>query len=551
MIALVIAAAVGALAYVVASSVDREGRGPRVAAPARGLPDPGRARPGDAGADQRARRRAAARGPHRHRATRFTPQGYGEKVAQKLVHGGQPAEPQRRQDPGAQAARHRVGDPLDPARVLVLELQAASMLLVGVRRALGRARSCTPTSLLNRKIEDRQNEISRKLPDILDLLVISVEAGLGFEQALDRTMHRGARRRCRTSSGACCTRSASVRPAPTPCAPWPSAATCPSCAAFILAMLQADTFGVSISRLLRSQADEMRIRRRLLRAGEGAEGAGQDAVPARVLHLPVDLRGHPRPRDDQHLARALTMTRDAHARAPGRVRDADDRRRRRTSGRAAHARARRRASAGSSPRSSACSAGRSGIAQAVRQLVLLAPAHRASTSSTTASRTTTCSRSPRRARSGSRSRGWPRSPTRRSTAASGAFGIRLFVGARRRRHRHARPTGSRCASCATACVACGLDRRRARAASTRVWSERPLLSACCSSWCCCGSSRCPTASSAVTRSWSCPVLMWLWANIHGTYPLGFAYLGLHLLGRWLDGSAAVGGPGAHAAASAR
>jgi hypothetical protein len=30
--------------------------------------------------------------------------------------------------------------------------------------------------------------------------------------------------------------------------------------------------------------------------------------------------------------------------------------------------------------------------------------------------------------------------------------------------------------------------------------------------------------------------MWLWANTHGTYQLGFAYLGLHLLGRWLDGA---------------
>lgn len=33
-----------------------------------------------------------------------------------------------------------------------------------------------------------------------------------------------------------------------------------------------------------------------------------------------------------------------------------------------------------------------------------------------------------------------------------------------------------------------------------------------------------------------PVLMWLWANVHGTFALGFLYLGLHLAGRWLDGS---------------
>lgn len=32
-----------------------------------------------------------------------------------------------------------------------------------------------------------------------------------------------------------------------------------------------------------------------------------------------------------------------------------------------------------------------------------------------------------------------------------------------------------------------------------------------------------------------PVLMWLWANCHGSFALGFAYLALHLLGRWADG----------------
>ena len=46
----------------------------------------------------------------------------------------------------------------------------------------------------------------------------------------------------------------------------------PEVRSFVLAILQADTFGVSIGRVLRSQADEMRIKRRLM-AQEKAQKA--------------------------------------------------------------------------------------------------------------------------------------------------------------------------------------------------------------------------------------------------------------------------------------
>jgi len=128
-----------------------------------------------------------------------------------------------------------------------------------------------PEARLDSAVEDRQREIQRSLPDILDLLVISVEAGLGFEQALDRTVAsvpgalslEFARMLGETRAGAA--RADAMRA-------MEERVNVPEVRSFVLAIIQADTFGVSIGRVLRGQAEEMRIKRRQL-AQERAQKA--------------------------------------------------------------------------------------------------------------------------------------------------------------------------------------------------------------------------------------------------------------------------------------
>ncbi len=128
-----------------------------------------------------------------------------------------------------------------------------------------------PIMWLGSKIKRRQDEIIKALPDALDLLTISVEAGLGFDAALNkvtekwdnelgkafgRVIHEIRMGKVRREALRDMAENVDV----------------PDVTSFVAAIVQADQLGVSIAKVLRIQSEQMRIKRRQ-RAEEKAHQA--------------------------------------------------------------------------------------------------------------------------------------------------------------------------------------------------------------------------------------------------------------------------------------
>jgi len=132
-------------------------------------------------------------------------------------------------------------------------------LLVGIGGGL--VGFLLPDLYLNQLIRRRQHDIQRALPDAMDLLVICVEAGLGFDGALLRLVqktdndlsHEFGRVLQEMRVGR------SRREALRDCV---SRTQVPDLANFISALIQAEQLGVSVTQVLSVQADQMRTIRR-------------------------------------------------------------------------------------------------------------------------------------------------------------------------------------------------------------------------------------------------------------------------------------------------
>ena len=198
---------------------------------------------------------------------RYTPTSTLETYRRKLILAGSPA--------GLD-----VRDFLGLKGLLAIALGAGYTLVSGVgvgpssallSGALALVGFYLPNIWLSRRIGRRQKEILCALPDTLDLLTICVEAGLGFDAAIQRVVEKrddelshefgrmlqemrvGRGRRDALKSMAERTDVADVN-------------------TFISAMIQSEQLGVAISKVLLTQAGQMRIKRRQ-RAEETAHKA--------------------------------------------------------------------------------------------------------------------------------------------------------------------------------------------------------------------------------------------------------------------------------------
>lgn len=210
---------------------------------------------------------------------RLSPASVPERIGKELAYAGSPAG-------------------WDAERVLALKIMAGALLAPAVfgltsftgspparRMALsllfGLAGFYLPDWMLRARAGKRQGVIRRNLPDALDLLSITVEAGLGFDGAMAKVaremggplgeeLHRVLQE---MQIG---------RPRPDALRDLAERTAVPELKSFVLAMVQADVFGVSVTKVLHVQARELRIKRRQ-RAEEQAQ-----KIPVKII-FPVLL----------------------------------------------------------------------------------------------------------------------------------------------------------------------------------------------------------------------------------------------------------------------
>jgi len=139
--------------------------------------------------------------------------------------------------------------------------KAGGLKGVGILLFCGLIGYFLPDMWLKGKVGARKTEIQRKLPDALDLLTVSVEAGLGFDMALAKVIEK-LKGPLAQEFGKVLHEIRMGKPRRDAMKAMSERVDSPDVSQFISALVQADKLGVSIANVLRVQSDQMRLRRR-------------------------------------------------------------------------------------------------------------------------------------------------------------------------------------------------------------------------------------------------------------------------------------------------
>jgi tight adherence protein C len=190
--------------------------------------------------------------------SRSTPQKARQNLMNRLDLAGRPGN----LTPEDFAAVRIVAAAVMAAIGLLLGLLLANPLYLVISLAAGAVLGYyLPVLWLKQKVDARRSEIQKGLPDAMDLLVIAVDAGLGFDAALARVTDKY--RNALSDEFAKVLREVSLgRPRLEAMDEMGRSSGVEDLHNFIQAIIQSEQFGTGIGKILRIQADEMRRKRR-------------------------------------------------------------------------------------------------------------------------------------------------------------------------------------------------------------------------------------------------------------------------------------------------
>jgi tight adherence protein C len=224
-------------------------------------------------------------------AARFTPQSSLESIQHQLDLAGNP----RGFDPTTFWAWRIVATVGLAGFILLVTFLAPPNSVLSIRtgtaKALGFALGGAllgfflPVMLLQSRIKRRQDIIIKAMPDALDLLTVCVEAGLGFDQAMVKVSEKWenelslAFERVIQEVRLGKLRREALRD-------MADRMDIADMTSFVAAIIQADQLGVSMGKVLRIQADQMRIKRRQRAEKKAHEAPVKMLIPMAFLIFP-------------------------------------------------------------------------------------------------------------------------------------------------------------------------------------------------------------------------------------------------------------------------